>query len=179
VFAASLSVNLLVFVVGQAAALFYVRTGRTGIGLLGAVATWLMLDWWLIARFVQAAPEPELALVAGLLQLVSLLLAGLLAFARWRRRWSRTARQRTELFATGMAQYLRGEHVAAKATFGRLVHTDPWDVAAWIALGDVCGRAGEAKRARRCWRRARAVDTKAEFSDVLRSSRRATGAASA
>ena len=178
-FAASWLTNLLAFVVGQGASLFYLRTGRRWIGLAGAVATWLLLDWWLLLRCVHGADTPELGLASGALQLAAAMVAGSLGVAVWRRRYSAAARQRTALFAAGMTAYLRSDYAAARATFARLVRTDPWDAAAWIALGEVFGRAGEAKRARRCWRRARAVDTKAEFSDVLRSSRRATGSASA
>ncbi len=166
-FAASLLLNLLAFLVGQGAALFYLRSGRTGLGLAGVVATWLLLDAWLVARFVYAASPEELRLLAASLQLVSALIVGALAFALWRRRWSAAAGQRTERFAVGMAQYLRGDYPAARATFTRLVRTDPWDTAAWIALGDVLGHSGQGKRARGCYRRARAVDTQRAFSDVL------------
>jgi hypothetical protein len=167
VFAASLLLNLFAFLVGQIAALSYLRSGRTWLGLTGIVASWLLLDGWLVARFIYAASPDELRLLAASLQLVSALLVGSLAWALWRRRWSTAAGKRTERFAVGMAQYLRSEYPAARATFTGLVRTDPWDTAAWIALGDVLAHSGQGKRARGCYRRARAVDVQRAFSDVL------------
>jgi hypothetical protein len=164
--------NLLVFVVGQAAAWYYLRTGRYWSGVLSTSALWVLLDWWLIARFVHGADPVTMRWPALSLQAVALAVAGALAFGLWRRRWSRAARQRQASFGAGMVQMLRGEHAAARTTFTRLVRVDPWDAAAWIALGDAHGGAGEAGRAQRCYRRASSVDTQRAFADLLQLRRR-------
>lgn len=169
---ASLLPNLLVFVAGQAAAWFYLRTGRTWIGALGTAALWTLLDWWLLAKYVFVHDGASLALPLVALQGTALGLCAMLAFARWRRRRSAEAKQRPTRFAAGLAEYLRNDYGAARATFQRLVRVDPWDPAAWIALGDVFGSSGETARAQRCYRRAAAVDLRAEFVDLLQHHRR-------
>lgn len=166
-FAASLLPNLLVFACGQAAAWYYLRTGRFVLGFASTVALWVLLDWWLVARFVLAVDVIALRWPAFGLQAVALATIVVLLFGLWRRRWSAVAMARTAHFGAGMTQFLRSDYAAARTTFTRLVRSDPWDAAAWIALGDVLDRSGEARRARRCWRRAAAVDTQRAFADLL------------
>jgi len=168
VFAASLLANLSVFLLGQAAAWYYLRTGRAVLGVGATVLLWLALDWWLVQRFVFADGLGDLRAPAIVLQAVAAVTALGLAFALWRRRWSAVARARTDHFRAGVAAALRGDHGAARATFTRLVGTDPWDVAAWIALGDAWQRVGRPARAKRCWRRAAAVDIGRAYADLLR-----------
>ncbi len=166
-FAALFLPNLLAFMAGQAAAWFYLRSGRFWVGMGGTVLLWVLLDWWLLARFVYAADAGHLRWPAGLLQLQAVWIVVALAWARWRRRHSAVARQRTARFADGLREYLCSDYAAARATFTRLVRTDPWDVPAWIALGDVWNRLGRTARAQRCYRRASAVDTQRGYHDVL------------
>lgn len=163
---------LLVFVAGQAAAWFYLRTGRTWVGGLGTAALWSLLDWWLLARYVFAHTGAQLTVPLVALLGTALALVAMLAVARWRRRWSAVAKERTTRFAAGLAEYLRSDYEAARATFQRLVRVDPWDTVAWIALGDVFGRSGDPRRAQRCYRRAAAVDVRADFADLLQHHRR-------
>lgn len=167
-FAAAFLPNLLCFVTGQAAAWYYLHTGRFWVGLASTVALWVLFDVWLVARFVFAVEATDLQWTALALQAVAWVTVGALAFGLWRRRWSATARARTSHFGQGMTQFLRNDYAAARATFVRLVRTDPWDVAAWIALGDVFDRTGESRRAQRCYRRAGSVDTQGAFTDLLR-----------
>lgn len=166
-FAASFLPNLLCFVTGQAAAWYYLHTGRFWIGLLSTVALWVWFDVWLVARYVFAVPAGDLQWTALALQLVAIATVVALAFGLWRRRWSATARARTSHFGQGMTQFLRCDYAAARATFARLVSADPWDAAAWIALGDVLDRTGQAGKAQRCYRRAGSVDTRGAFADLL------------
>lgn len=156
----------LAFLVGQAAAWIYLRTGRLLLGILATACVWILFDWWLLVRYVFTG-DNTLGTAAALLQATAIWTALWLAFGRWRRRWSAAARSRTERFAAGMAQYLRRDQAAARATFTGLVRTDPWDAAAWIALGDVLARAGATSRARRCYRRARAVDIQRQYADLI------------
>lgn len=167
VFAASFLPNLLVFAIGVAAAIYYMRSGRAGIGLSALVLTCVLFDWWLLARYVQASEAPELQLPALALQAVALGTAALLAWQLWRRRYSATARARTQHFGQGMSQFLQNDYAGARATFTRLVRSDPWDVAAWIALGDALARDNKRPQSVRCYRRAHAVDTAGAYADLL------------
>ncbi len=155
------------FVAGQVPAWLYMRSGRVALGLLASGALWVLCDWWLVARYVYAHDEDLLRWPAGLLQLVAAGTAFGFAWQRWRRRWSTAAGARTERFAAGMAQYLRSDYPAARATFRRLVRVDPWDAPAWVALGDVLVRQGAGRAARGCYRRARAVDTEGALTDLI------------
>ena len=159
--------NLSVFVLGQAAAWYYLRTGRFWIGAASTAALWVLADVLLVARFVFGVSTQDLALPLFLLQAVALGTAAALLLAQWRRRWSATARARPQLFAAAMQQYLRCDHVAAASTLRRLTRADPWDVAAWTALGNVLAKASQPQRARRCYRRAAQVDTGRRFADFL------------
>jgi tetratricopeptide (TPR) repeat protein len=175
VFAASLLFQLLILAIGQGAAVYYLRTGRFWVGCLSTAALWAAFDWWLLQRYVLATGADALWPPASTLQAVALATVLALAFGLWRRRFSAVARARAAHFGDGMASFLRGDHDAARATFGRLVAADPWDAAAWVALGDVWQGCGQFARARRCWRRAAAVDTRGVYEDLLRLR---TGAAS-
>lgn len=166
-FAAHFLPNLVVFVAGQAAAWYYLRSGRHGLGVAITVPLWALLDWWLVARYVFAVDAVELLWPATALQALTAATVAALAFGLWRRRHSAVARARTTWFGDGMAQYLRSDYGAACATFTRLVRTNPWDAAAWIALGDASARLGQLARAQRCYRRASSVDTQRAYADLL------------
>ena len=168
VFADHFLPNLLLFVLGQASAWFFLRTGRLALGWGGTVGLWVLLDAWLLGRYALGAGPGTLWALVLSLQLLALSLAGVLAHGRWRRRWSAAAKQRKERFAAGLVQFLRSDHDAACATFTQLVQVDPWDAVAWIALGDALAARGESARAPRCYRRAAAVDVAKDFGDLLR-----------
>lgn len=167
-FAEQLWPNLALFAAGQAAAWYYLHTGRTRIGTAVTVALWVLADWFLVARFVFRATGFDLWLPLISLQLVAGGTVLALLLAQWRRRRSATARQRPQLFAAGLAAYLRGELAGAEATFRRLVRSDPWDTAAWVALGNVLLGAARPKPARRCYRRALGVDTHRHYGELVR-----------
>ena len=174
-FADSFLANLLLFVAGQAAAWSYLRTGRTAHGFGGTIGLWTLLDAWLLANYVFAVGPTGMTVLLLLLQALCLFLVGSLGYARWRRRWSKPAKMRQQQFAEGMAALLRRDLDVATATFGRLVRVDPWDAAAWIALGDAAALRGEKVRASRCYRRALAVDVQKDFADLLRHHRLRAG----
>lgn len=162
--------NLLVFAAGQATALLYLRTGRSLPGWLGTIVLWTSLDAWILLEFVFGEPG---WLPRSLLQATALLLVSAWAMARWRRRWSAAARQRSKRFRDGLVHMLQGNHGAVERLATQLVRTDPWDPAAWILLGDAYRHGGKLPRATRCYRRAAAVDQRAEFADLLQHYRRA------
>ncbi|MEO6597177.1 MAG: tetratricopeptide repeat protein [Planctomycetota bacterium] len=176
--------NLLLFAAGQSAAWYYLRTGRFFVGASATAALWLLADWFVLAKFVFGASPADQQLPLWLLQVVAVGTVAALVFGLWRRKWSAVARQRPALFQAGIEQYLLSDYGAAKATLRRLVRTDPWDAAAWIALGNVFARLTRPARARTCYRRALAVDMKRAYADLvaqqtgLLQSRRATAAPS-
>lgn len=174
-FAAHLLPLLLAFALGQAAAWYYLRSGRVVAGLAATVMLWGALDWWVVGRYVLGHDEAALRLPAVVLQGAAAATVAALAAGLWRRRWSRAARARRDRFAEALHAYLRSDYAAARGAFTRLVRTDPWDAAAWIALGDVFARTGVRRRARRCYRRAGAVDTAGAFTDLLQRRRTRTG----
>jgi tetratricopeptide (TPR) repeat protein len=160
--------NLILFAAGQAAAWFYLHTGRTGLGAAATAALWVLADWYLVAKFVYRVEGPGLWLPLAGLQLVAWVTICALSVAQWRRRRSATARQRVQLFADGMAAYLRGRCDEAQAIFRRLARNDPWDAAAWVAWGNVLLRMGRIQPARRCYRRALGVDSARHYAELVR-----------
>ncbi len=159
--------DLLLFLLGQACAWLYLRTGRFWLGFGGVALLLGLLDAWLLLQFVFASDGDAARITLYSLRGTAVLLAVGLGYSQWRRRWSAAAKQRDARFAAGTAQFLRAEFVAAQATFRGLVRTDPWDAMAWIWLGDVLARSGEPKRAKRCYRRAAGVDTGKVCADLL------------
>lgn len=150
--------TVLLFALGTAAALYYLRTGRFWAGVLITALLWSSADLALLRRFVYGD-------LGGWFQvgIVGVLVTGgsataWLVFQLWRRRYSAPARSRLALFRGGLVAYLRGDLATAAATFVRLVRCDPWDAAAWCALANVHARAGRPRRARWCRARAAAVD---------------------
>lgn len=169
--------NLVVFLAGQLAAWWNLRTGRLAVGAATSVSLWLLADWWLLQRYLFGGAGAAVTVPLGLMQVLALLAVVAQAVAQWRRRRSATARQRPRLFGEGLVAFMRGDHEAAFGTFRRLVRNDPWDAASWLALGDVCAELGQAGRARRCYRRARGVDLGKDYRDLLLLRTKATGAA--
>lgn len=167
-FAEQLWPNLLLFAAGQVAAWYYLHTGRTRIGTAVTVALWVLADWFLVAKFVFRATGGDLSWPLWLLQATAAGTVLVLLFSLWRRRHSAVAKRRSQLFASGQAAYLTGDQPAAELTFRRLLRNDPWDTAAWVALGNVLVRLQQPKRARRCYRRALGVDTGKQYGELVR-----------
>jgi hypothetical protein len=159
--------NALAFLVGQAAAWHYLRTGRTWVGGLATLGLWLLLDAWLLARYVYAADAVTLRWVAGALQLFAVGTAARLLQQLWRRRRSPSARRRIDRHRDALGAYLRGEWDVAVVGYRALLRTDPWDAAAWIGLGDAMARTGNRKAANRCYWRAAGVDVGRSHADLL------------
>lgn len=159
--------NLVVLLGGLSASWCYLRTGRFWIGA-GTMGLLLALaDWALVARAVYAIEGATFRVPLHGMQGVAVATAAALLWGRWRRRWSAAAQQRPARFAAALQGYLRGELEVAERAFRDLVRTDPWDAAAWAALGNVARARGRLRRARACWRRARAVDRHGEYADFL------------
>lgn len=171
-FADALLVNLLLFAVGQAVGWFHLRTGRAWLGWGITVLLWGCGDAALVLRFVYDHRGPDYLAALGVVQATAVLAALHLLFARWRRRWSAVARQRPERFRAALIAYLRGDFEAAAAGYRTLARTDPWDPAAWVALGNVLRRLGRVRRAAACYRHAAAVDRTKGHLDLVRQQQR-------
>jgi tetratricopeptide (TPR) repeat protein len=168
VFPDSFLPNLVLFVAGQAAAWFYLRTGRLWLGSVPMAVMWIAADVAVVLRFVFADTGPLYGWSLGVLQGTALATAAALLVARWRRRWSGTARQRAVLFGAAMQHYLAGRHEQAVVGFRRLARCDPWDAASWLALGNALRRLARAAAARGCYRRCLRVDGNGEYTDLAR-----------
>ncbi|MCA8952850.1 MAG: hypothetical protein KDE27_25295 [Planctomycetes bacterium] len=165
-FAASFLPNFVLFVAGQAAAWFYLRTGRLLLGGIATAVLWIAADWAVVARFVFEDDGAHYRGALATMQVTAVAIVALLGFEQWRRRYSRTAKQRTALFEAGLAAYLQSAHDEATRTFRRLVRNDPWDAAAWLALGNAHRRAQHPGAARRCYRQCMRVDSEREYTDL-------------
>lgn len=159
--------NLTLFLLGQAAAWYYLRTGRFWVGAMATAGLWILADWALVAKFVFGAVGRDFTLPLVGMQVVALLTAALLAVALWRRRWSKTAKQRPVRFRAGLEAYLRDDLGNAQKVFTGLVRCNPWDAAAWVALGNVQRRLGRARQAAACYRRALGVDRTSDYHDLV------------
>ncbi|MBL8730873.1 MAG: hypothetical protein JNN13_00705 [Planctomycetes bacterium] len=163
----SFAPNLVVFLAGQVAAWWNLRTGRLFVGGVTSVLLWLLADWWLLQRYVFGGQGVAASVPLLSMQFLALFAVVAQCAAQWRRRRSATSRQRSRLFGDGLVAFMRSDHATAFTTFRRLVRNDPWDAASWLALGDVCAELGQAGRARRCYRRARGVDLGKDYRDLL------------
>ncbi len=161
-------VNLLLFAAGQLAAWYYLRTGRVVVGFVATALLWLLLDGWLVSRYVFRVDGPPwswllVAFHATAVAVVAMLLLGL-----WRKRWSATARNRPSLFAAALELHLCGDYAAAARAFRRLVRNDPWDAAARLGLGNAERRLGRLDAARRAYRSALRVDIEGRYRELAR-----------
>lgn len=161
-------VNLLLFAAGQIAAWHYLRTGRLMVGFGATLLLWCLLDAWLVARYAYRLDGPPWSWLLVGFQATAVATLAMLVFGLWRRRWSPTARARGRWFGTGIEQYLRGDLTAAMGTFRRLLRSDPWDAAAWLALGNVLRSQGRLRQARACYRSAQRVDRMGAYKDHAR-----------
>ncbi len=173
--------NLVLFLLGQAAAWYYLHTGRFWVGAAATAGLWVLADWALVAKYAFGAAGPDFTLPLLGMQVVAVVTATLLAVALWRRRWSTTAKQRSSRFRAGLEAYLRDELSHAQKVFTGLVRCNPWDAAAWLALGNVQRRLGRVRQAAACYRRALGVDRSRDYHDLVRQQQgrllRAAGAA--
>jgi tetratricopeptide (TPR) repeat protein len=178
-FADSFLANLLIFVIGQAAAWGNMRTGRVVRGLALMVGAWALADLALMFRFVFESMRASYLPVLVVLQAWSLVEAALLGHGRLRRRSWRRRPARLALYREAFEHYLRNDLPAARSLQQRLVRRDPWDTEATLALATTLARAGERKKARKLFRRARAIDLEARFHDVIADELDRIGAAGA
>lgn len=159
--------NLVLFVLGQAAAIAWLRTGMTTRGVVAMVMIWLLADAALLAHFALGRQDFTYHAPLSLMQLWSAFEAVAFSFLRLRAWIWRRRRQRSAQFAAAHVLYLRGDHAGAVAAFARLRHFDPWDVAAAVAQANALAAGGQGKRAGRLLRKARALDLGGGYRDFI------------
>lgn len=159
--------NLVLFVLGQAAAIAWLRTGMTTRGVVAMVMIWLLADAALLAHLALGRQDFTYHAPLALMQLWAAFEAVAFSFLRVRAWLWRRRRQRREQFAAAHVLYLRGDHGGAIAAFARLRHFDPWDVAAAVAQANALAANGAGKRAERLLRKARALDLGSGYRDFI------------
>lgn len=159
--------NLLIFAAGLTAAFGWLRTGFVRRGVLVMVAIWTLADWALITRFVFGEPAGSFPWALLLLQLVCIGEGAWFLMSRLRRRYGKLRPQRRALFGEALQHYLRDELGPAEALSRRLLRHDPWDVASTILLANVRAKQGLPGPSRRLLARARALDQRGEYRDLV------------
>lgn len=159
--------NLVIFLLGAAAAAGWLRTGMV---VRGAVLLALLLvaaDLALVARFVY--DDRGAVFLLGLVLMQALAIAGLAWWTVYgvRLRWSPDRRNRSELLATGTRHYMRNELPEAEAIYRRLRRANPWDVAAVLGLATAVWRIGRIPVAARLLREARSLDRKGAYGQLI------------
>ncbi|MCA8943350.1 MAG: hypothetical protein KDB80_12375 [Planctomycetes bacterium] len=154
----SLVPNLLIFLVGQLAAIGYMRTGLARRGIQVLVATWAGADVALIARF--GYQETGWGYTSGLsvMQVVSLAAAVMFVVGRVRRRSKRNVERRDRMLREAFVHYLRNELVPAEKLYTTLARIDPWDTAAHVGRASVLAESGRRRESRREMKIARGLD---------------------
>lgn len=159
--------NLLVFLLGQAAAWGYVRTGLVVRGALVMVVGWAAADIALVARFMFSETGAVYRGALILMQAWSLVEFVLFATGRILRRSKARQAEREVLLREAGIHWLKDELALARPIYARLVRRDPWDADAALGLATVLGDLGSQRPARRWLRRVRALDTKKHLADVV------------
>lgn len=159
--------NLLIFVMAQVAAWGYLRTGLIRRGAILMVSTWVLADAALLARFAYEEDGPPFRIPLYLMQTHALLETFLFAFGQLRRRFTRTARRRRELFRSAFVHYLRDELDEATGILIRLRRNDPWDLQSTLALANVMASRRRHRRAIGLYRQARGLDRHQQYRDFI------------
>ncbi|MEC8251779.1 MAG: hypothetical protein VX044_01100 [Planctomycetota bacterium] len=157
--------HLLVFAVGQLFAWRYAQTGRFWLGAGVTIVLWAAADWWLVSRYLLAVEASRQAPPLLLLQVAAVTTSCAYLWALMRR-W-RGARGRGDGHRSAVAALLRGDREDAVKGYRKLVWSDCWDAIAWLGLGDALRRGGATGKARRCYRRAGAVDVAQRHQDLV------------
>ena len=171
----SFLINFLIFAAGQAAAWFYLRTGRRSRGLTLMIGGWVLADILLVERFAFQSTGPLFYLALSSLQLWSLFEVVMLVRARRHRRRPDVLAARSAGFRTSFHHYLRGELDVAVEGYRKILKSDPWDVPTVVALATALSRSGAARAARSMCIRAQRLDVDARFADVVEDELRRLG----
>ncbi len=159
--------NLIVFLIGQAAAWGYLRTGLVPRGLVSLIGGWVLADAALVARF--AYDQEGAVFVASLagMQMLAVFEAFRFVVGRTRRRMPAAVVARRQASREAFVRYLRNDLEGAIAGYRSLVRRDPWDLTSRFALGRAWIRSGDVTRGRRALRAARRLDRDGRYADLL------------
>lgn len=163
----SLLPNLLIFIVGQLAAVGYLRTGLVRRGVLLLLITWACADAALIARFGYRSTGTLYVACLSVMQVTSIFAALAFLVGRVRRRATKNVERRDRLLREAFVHYLRNELVPAEKLYSTLLRTDPWDAAAHLGRATVLARAGRARESRRALKLVRGLDPDGRMVDAL------------
>lgn len=166
-FADSFSINLLIFLAGQAVAYGYLRTGRKTRGLSLMILSLVFVDVALVRAFAFEDRGTWFRVSLLLMQVYSLVELFLFTTGRLRRRLRKNREQREQRFRNAFLHYLRNDLEAAIGEYRWLLKADAWDLEATLALATALARQGESKQARRWFRSARALDLGGRYADVI------------
>jgi hypothetical protein len=159
--------NLLIFALGLAAAVLYMRSGFVRHGVTLLLTLLLTADVALLARFAYGHRDAWFFLPLVAMQSAALLGLGWFLFARGRRRWSAAGRRKQALFEQALVAYLRNDLAAAARHFTVLRRADPWDPVLAIGLANVLRLQGKQRAASGLYRRARSLDRRGEYADLV------------
>lgn len=168
--------NLILFVLGNAAAWTLVRTGLWHFGLGLAAVLWIAGDLALVLRFV--FDETGGAYVASLItmQLAGVVGAGWTFFALWRRSRPEEKKANVEVLREAQYAWLRGEVDDALAASKRVVRRDPWLLGARVFLARLLRDADRKSRAASMLRTAARIDD-GSWADLIAAELEACGQA--
>jgi len=163
----SFLINLVIFVMGQAAAYGYLRTGRKTRGVMLMILGWTLADVALVRVFAVGQRDTTFIVALLLMQAYSLVEAFLFVLGRTRRRSSKVKQRREEWFRSAFLHSISNELDAAISDYRALVRMDPWDLESTLGLATTLARAGKGRQARRYFRTARSLDLKNDYADVI------------
>lgn len=160
--------NLAIFLVAQAVAWTYLRTGLVPRGISVIVGTWIAADTALVARF--GFDEPGFVYVASLvvMQAWTLLETGRLCRGRWRRSRAAFLVEREATYRQAFVDWLRDDLQPAAESLLRLIRVDPWDLDSRLLLAKVSAAAADIRAARRQFIAARRLDRDSRHADAIR-----------
>lgn len=158
--------NFAVFVLGQGIACAYLATGRLARGACLMLGVLVLFDVALVARFGYGA-EHVVVTSLVLAQAYVLVETGFFAFGRWHRQRPDVLGRRRDEYRAALVAELRGDDDAAAEILQRLRRRDPWDIEATVALATVQRRRGDPRRAAALLRRARRLDRRGRWTDVI------------
>ncbi len=159
--------NLAIFAAGVLVATACLRTGLVARGVWLMVVVWCLADGALLVRYALEDRGELYVATLWVMQAVCALSVLWWLWARLRRRLGRMARERNAVFAEGQASHLRGDFDAARRVFARLLRHDPWDTATTVAMAEVMQAQGKNSAARKLLRRARNLDLRKDYSDLI------------
>lgn len=160
--------NALVFLVGQAVAWGYLRTGLLTRGVPLMAVLWLAVDVALVARFAYQETGPVYLAALAVMQACAVVETVRFVAGRLNRRRERVKERRIERYRAAFTHYLRDELEQAERLYRKLLRSDPWDLESRLGLATLLARTGARRRARSMFRRARSLDRGQRYQDVIR-----------